>query len=240
MSDNLQILLPVYNEADHIENLLIEISNKLRNKIDFSFIISEDGSNDGTKEILLKLKNKLNIRLIIDNKRKFYSRAVIDGIKIAKAKYLMIMDSDGQCDPKDIIKFWEIRKESDLVNGYRFKRQDFMYRKIFSNICLIIYRILFNVPLRDPSFAFILMSRKVYKSLSNYTVVCPDGFFWEFNARAKKLGYTFAEIEINHRKRSSGQTKIYNYKNLPRIAFNHLIGLLKVKFQKFKKNVDKK
>lgn len=240
MNRKLQILLPVYNEALHIENLLIEISNKLRNKIDFSFIISEDGSNDGTKEILIKLKNKLNMELIIDNERKFYSRAVMDGIKTATADYLLIMDSDGQCDPEDIIKFWEIRRASDLVNGYRVKRQDFMYRKIFSNICLIIYKILFNVPLRDPSFAFILMSKKVYKSLSYYNVECPDGFFWEFNARAKKFGYTFAEIEINHRKRSSGQTKIYHYKSLPGIAFNHLIGLLKVKFQKFKKNVDKK
>ena len=60
----------------------------------------------------------------------------------------------------------------------------------------------------------------------------PDGFFWEFNARAKSLNFSFNEIKINHRKRSAGDTKIYTLKNLPRIAYTNGIGLLKLRFQK--------
>ena len=67
-------------------------------------------------------------------------------------------------------------------------------------------------------------------SLKNYNVLCPDGFSWEFNARAKMKGFKFKEVKIIHKKRKYGETKIYTYKNLPKIAFRHLIGMLKIKF----------
>ena len=228
----LQILLPVYNEALSIESTLKEIFDTLNGKIEFQFIISEDGSTDGTKEILKKLKEIYPMILISDNTRKFYSKAVIDGIKRADADYLLIKDSDGQCDPVDILNFWSLKENSDLVNGYRYPRYDFAYRRFISKAFFIMYKILFNVPLRDPSFAYVFMNKKVYSNLNNFIPLMPDGFFWEFNARAKSLNFTFNEIKINHRKRSSGDTKIYTLKNLPRIAYTNGVGLLKLRFLK--------
>ena len=157
--------------------------------------------------------------LISDNTRKFYSKAVIDGIKRADADYLLIKDSDGQCDPVDILNFWSLKENSDLVNGYRYPRYDFAYRRFISKAFFIMYKILFNVPLRDPSFAYVFMNKKVYSNLNNFIPLMPDGFFWEFNARAKSLNFTFNEIKINHRKRSSGDTKIYTLKNLLTLFF---------------------
>lgn len=228
--NKLQILMPVYNEALSIENTLKEIHDTLNGKIDFEFIISEDGSTDGTKEILKILENVYPMILISDDSRKYYSKAVIDGIKKADGNYLLIKDSDGQCDPKDILNFWSVKENSDLVNGYRYPRYDFAYRRFISKIFYYLYKILFNVPLRDPSFAYVFMNKKVYSSLNNFEPLMPDGFFWEFNARAKSLNFSFNEIKINHRKRSSGDTKIYTLKNLPRIAFTNGIGLLKLRF----------
>jgi len=230
MSKSLQILLPVFNEASSIEKTLIEIHETLNEKINYEFIISEDGSTDGTKDILKSLSKKLPMNLISDTRRKFYSKAVIDGIKKASSDYLLIMDSDGQCDPLDIIKFWNFRHDSDLINGYREPRYDFAYRKFISKVFYFFYKILFKVPLRDPSFAYVFMNKKTYMSLNNFQPLMPDGFFWEFNARAKKKNYSFKEFRINHRKRKSGDTKIYTLKNLPRIAFLNGIGLIKLKF----------
>ena len=230
MSDKLQILLPIYNEVNSIESTIVEIYNALKDKIPFEFILSEDGSTDGTKEVLKKLKNKFPILLISDSQRKYYSKAVIDGIKKASTEYLLIMDSDGQCDPNDIIKFWEKRKKSDIINGYREPRHDFAYRKFISKLFYILYKLLFNVPLKDPSFAFVFMNKNVYQELCSFKPLMPDGFFWEFNARAKKKKFIFNEIWINHRKRSSGDTKIYTLANLPKIAFKNGFGLLKLKF----------
>ena len=223
--------MPVYNEAQSIEDTVNEIHQTIKDQINYEFIISEDGSTDGTKEILKKLKEKFPIILISEEGRKFYSKAVIDGIKKASADYLLIKDSDGQCDPKDILRFWEVKEDSDLINGYRFPRYDFAYRRFISKAFFYFYKMLFNVPLRDPSFAYVFMNRNVYLKLNDFTPLMPDGFFWEFNARAKTLNFNFNEIKINHRKRSSGDTKIYTLKNLPRIAYTNGIGLLKLKFR---------
>jgi len=230
MKVELEILLPVYNEVEYIGALLKGINGAIKKKINYRFLVCEDGSNDGTKLLLKKLKKKYNIKLITKKKRKGFSRAVQDGIKKAKADYLLMMDSDGQCDFKNILKLWKYRKHFDLVNAHRVKRIDYAYRKIFSTACYILYKILFNVPLKDPSFTFIMVNKKVYRSLNNYNVLCPDGFSWEFNARAKMKGYNFKEIQIIHKKRKYGETKIYTYKNLPKIAIKHLFGMLKIKF----------
>ena len=229
MNEKFQILLPVYNEASSIRKTLFDIYEALKDEINFEFIITEDGSTDNTKEILNDLKKQLPMTLISDDKRKYYSLAVLDGIKKASSDFLLIMDSDGQCDPKDIMSFWHKRKESDLVCGYRSPRYDFAYRRFISKIFYLIYNVLFKVPLRDPSFAFVFMNKKTYTNLNNFTPYLPDGFFWEFNARANKLNFLFNEIKINHRKRSSGDTKIYTLNKLPKIAYNNLLGLLKLK-----------
>ena len=230
MKDKLEILLPVYNEVEYITKLIQGIDRAIKKKIYYSFLVCEDGSTDGTKELLKKLKKKYNIRLITKKKRKGFSKAVQDGIKKAKADYLLMMDSDGQCDFKNILKLWKYRKEFDSVNACRIKRIDYAYRRIFSTACYIVYKLLFNVPLKDPSFTFLLIKKKVYKSLNNYNVLCPDGFSWEFNARSKMKGYTFKEVNIIHKKRKFGETKIYRYKDLPRIAIKHFIGMIKIKF----------
>lgn len=229
MSKKFQILLPVYNEGLSIKKTLFDIYDALKNEIEFEFIISEDGSTDDTKEILYKLKDELPIILISEDRRKYYSVAVLDGIKKASSEFLLIMDSDGQCDPKDIIRFWNKRNDSDLICGYRSPRHDFAYRKFISKIFYLVYKIFFKVPLRDPSFAFVFMNKKTYFSLNNFNPYLPDGFFWEFNARAYKLNLLFNEIKINHRKRSSGDTKIYTLSKLPKVAYNNFIGLLKLK-----------
>ena len=232
MKFDLEILLPVFNEAKYIGQLLYGIDKALKKKISYRFLICEDGSTDGTKKIINSLKKKYRIKLISETNRKGFSKAVQDGIKKASADYLLIMDSDGQCDFKKIIEFWKYRKEYDSINAYRLKRQDFAYRRIFSLACYVIYKVLFWVPLKDPSFTFIMVSKKVYKSLKDYKVQCPDGFSWEFNARSKMLGYQFKEIAMIHKRRKYGETKIYTYINLPRIAFKHFIGMLKIRFKR--------
>ena len=52
MKTELDILLPVFNEAEYIEELLKGIDNAIKKKIKYKFLICEDGSTDGTKEIL--------------------------------------------------------------------------------------------------------------------------------------------------------------------------------------------
>ena len=233
LNKELQILLPVHNEGDFILKLLAKVKKTLNKKINFQFIISEDGSTDSTQKKLKKNITKYKYILLTQKKRLGYSQAVTNGIRKASSKYLLIMDSDGQCDWNDIIRLWKKRNEADIIAGYRMNRKDYMYRKFFSNLCYFVYKILFNVPLKDPSFGFSLINKKVYRSMIFKKNMCPVGFFWEFNAIASMKNFTFKEVNINHKKRASGKTKIYHIYDLPKIAFQHLIGLLIVKFTKY-------
>ena len=228
--NTLQILMPVHNEGKNIKNHVEKIDKILKKKINFSFLICEDGSTDNTVKILKDIKRKFKIHLISKKGKQGYSKAVMSGIKTAKADYLLIMDSDGQCDPKQIFKFWKAKSKADLVVGFRIKRKDFLYRKFFSDFARFVYYTFFKVRLKDPSFAFSLMRKEVYKSLRNFKPSMPEGFFWELNARAIYKDYKILEIGINHKKRKYGNTQIFHLWKLPSIAFINFIGLLKVKF----------
>jgi glycosyltransferase involved in cell wall biosynthesis len=97
----LEILLPVHNEAGSIEATIREIYSELLPQVSLRFVICEDGSRDNTKEILQRLAETLPIKLILSEERKGYSRTVTDGMKALQAPYLLCLDSDGQCDPRE-------------------------------------------------------------------------------------------------------------------------------------------
>ena len=227
----LSIIIPAHNEEANIELCVNEIVKFcLEQKLDYQIIISEDGSTDNTLEVLLELKKKYPIKIISSKNKKSYSVAVLDGIKSATADYLLLMDSDGQSNPDEVVNFWKNRKNANLINGNRVNRDDYMYRKLYSKIAYLIYQSLFNVPLKDPSYAYVLTEKKVYSILSSFKPKMPDGFFWEFNARALKKGFTFFNLDVVHKKRIFGETRIYHWKNLPLVSVNNFIGMISIKF----------
>ena len=230
MNDSLEILMPAHNEAKSLSKLIPEIHNNINGKIDYTIIICEDGSTDNTLEVIEDFKKKFPIKLITSANKKGYSIAVLDGIKAATADYLLIMDSDGQSNPEEIINFWRNRNKANLINGNRANRKDYMYRRLYSKLAFLIYKLLFNVPLKDPSYAYIMMEKKVCSLLGNFKPHMPDGFFWEFNARARKIGLTFYNLDIVHNKRYYGETRIYHWSKLPLVSYNNFIGMIKIKF----------
>ena len=230
MIETLEILMPAHNEAKSLAKLIPEIDKNINGKINYSIIICEDGSTDNTLEVIENLKKVYPIKLITSKIKKGYSKAMLDGIKYSKANYLLIMDSDGQSNPIEITNFWGKRKEANLINGHRKNRKDFMYRKLYSKLALLIYKILFNVPVKDPSYAYIMMENNVCKNLRDFKPQMPDGFFWEFNARAKRKGFTFYNLDIIHNERYFGETRIYHWTKLPKVSYHNLIGMIKIKF----------
>ena len=76
---------------------------------------------------------------------------------------------------------------------------------------------------------FILKANS-YEKLSDFKPEMPDGFFWEFNARASKEKFNFFNLDIVHKKRIYGVTRIYSLKNLPLVSYYNFIGMIKIKF----------
>jgi dolichol-phosphate mannosyltransferase len=224
----LEILLPVHNEGESIEGTLRELYDELSPAVSFRFVICEDGSHDDTQEILTALSAKMPMKLIMSKERKGYSRAVKDGMRALEAEYLLCIDSDGQCDPRDFLAFWRERESCDVVLGWRVKRADNRLRRWMSRLFYAVYQALYRVPVHDPSCPYVLVKRNVVSHLVDELGVMEQGFWWEFVARVHRRGYKIKEVPVHHRERAAGQTQVYKLGKLPGIGCKHLIALFEI------------
>ena len=224
----LQILLPVHNEGESIEAIVTEMHQIISPIVPFEFIICEDGSKDNTKEVLRKLAATFPMRLILSDERKGYSRAVVDGMIESDAPYLLCLDSDGQCDPKDFAPVWKLRDSFDLVMGWRVNRADNPMRRMMSRTFYGIYQAFFHTPVHDPSCPYLLMKRPVVERIAKEMGQMQQGFWWEFVARVHRRGYTIKELPVNHRTRYAGTTQVYKLNRLPGIGYRHFLALFTI------------
>ena len=230
---NLSVILPVYNERRSIEKVIQEWQKELNKyKIDYQMIICEDGSTDGTTEFLKKIKKKYNLTLNQSKERRGYGKAVISGIKISQSKYILSIDSDGQCDPKDFNKFWKQKNKADVIIGWRTKRADPLQRRIYSFFFKVLFKLLFPVDIHDPSCPYVLYQREQIMPHLKYLKFLKEGFWWGFIGTAYKKNFSIHEIPINHRKRFQGDTVVYKINRIPSIVFRNILGLVRLKIKK--------
>jgi len=224
-----EILLPVHNEAESIEGTIREIYECLSTNYRVGFIICEDGSRDNTQEILTRLAAELPMRLNLSKGRKGYSRAVCEGMQMLQADYLLCLDSDGQCDPRDFAQFWNSRREADVVVGWRTDRADTFTRKLFSRFFYLIYQSVFHTPVHDPSCPYVLIPKAVATRISGELGAMKQGFWWEFVARVYRRGYSIKELPVHHRLRTAGVTQVYKWTKMPGIFFEHVAAIFRIK-----------
>jgi glycosyltransferase involved in cell wall biosynthesis len=230
-TSTIDVLLPVHNEGETIEETIGEIYSRVSAVAPARLIVCEDGSVDQTREVLERLKRRLPMKLLTSPKRKGYSRAVIDGMARLDAGYLLCLDADGQCDPADLERFWPHRVDADVLVGSRVKRRDHFFRRAASRLFYAIYKLLFKVPVHDPSCPFVLARRSVIETLRPELGAMEQGFWWEFVARAHRRGYKLMEIPVNHRARAAGETQVYQLRKIPGIGWRHLVALFRIWFQ---------
>lgn len=224
----LQILLPVHNEAESIAATVREIYQEISPKVPMQFIICEDGSRDNTQEVLTELAREIPCKLIMSKARKGYSRAVLDGMKALDAPYLLCLDSDGQCDPKDFWEHWNARDKADVVMGWRVDRADNLMRKAMSRTFYYVYQLFYHVPLNDPSCPYLLAPRHVIRAIVPEQGEMQQGFWWEFMARVHRRGFSIAELPVHHRERAAGETQVYKLSKLPGIGWRHFRALFRI------------
>ncbi len=228
----ISIVFAAYNEAASIERVIREFYEEIGTKIPVEIIIAEDGSTDGTKDILRRLSRELPIRLNMSDERRGYLAAVKAGLSDVRTPYALFADSDGQCAADDFWKLWKNKDKYDLVLGWRINRQDALYRKILSEGFQIIIRILFGrIPFRDLSCPYMLMKKDVIHAIVPEIKYLKHGCWPEFLVRVYKRGYSMLEVPINHRERFAGKTQVFRPNKLLYIILYHLFGALKLRFE---------
>lgn len=231
--EHINVVLPVNNEKGSIEIVFKEWKYELdKQNIKYSFVVCEDGSVDGTKELLVRLQKKYPLVLNQKQKRRGYGGAVIDGITSSNSEYILCVDSDGQCNPKDFNAFWKNKDRAHVLIGWRKKRADPLQRKIFSLFFKIIFVSLFPAPIHDPSAPYVLFKKQTIIPHISYLRYLREGFWWGFIGMCIKKNLSVYEIPIKHRKRIKGETKVYKIEKIFEIFIRNFLGLLKLKLLK--------
>lgn len=225
---SIEIVLPVHNEAASIEATLREFHRVATGQgLRVTFLACEDGSTDGTQEILRSLEGDLPLVARCAEGRLGYSRAVVLGLRAATAPVVGFIDGDGQCDPGDLPRMAAALRDNDAVFGYRHPRADLPVRKLMSAAFGIPFRLMFHVRRTDPSCPYMLIHRDALDDvLRGSPGILPQGFWWEFSARVHAAGLRVAEVPVRHRPRAAGTTQVYKPAKIPRIAIEHLLCLL--------------
>jgi glycosyltransferase involved in cell wall biosynthesis len=223
------VLMPVHNEADIIEDVVVEFYENVGRRMPLEIVLSEDGSVDGTKDVIRKLSKRIPLQAVLSPARKGYAGGIKDGLKLVKAEYVLITDSDGQQTAADFWKLWYLRHKYDIVSGWRVERADSFYRRTVSRVFQLMAKAFVGLPrLRDVTAPYKLMRTDMAKSIADDCVYMRESFWTEFTIRACGMGATIGEIPVAHRKRNNGATNVYKPYKMPRIVFSQFRGLVKL------------
>jgi glycosyltransferase involved in cell wall biosynthesis len=228
---NISVILPVFNERKSLFYVVVAWNNFFKEKnITHEFVICEDGSTDGTKELIKEMSLIFPISNQSSEIRTGYGGGVIRGICASKFDYILCIDSDGQCMPDSFMQFYNgIESEVDILIGNRSPRKDPLIRIIYSKLFKLVHDFLFQSQINDPSCPYVFAKKQVFLDLLDKLHYLKEGFWWGFIGAAKMKKKIIKEINIKHFKRYDGSTVVYKLTKMPLIIIRNLFGLVKLK-----------
>jgi len=201
MSDSpeVSVVVPVFNEEENLPILQSELRAALA-QLDYELIFVDDGSTDGSAD---KIERAANVRVLRFEKNTGQSAALYAGIKAARGRSIVMIDSDLQNDPADISRLLaEISRGADLVCGYRAQRKDTLSKRITSRIANFVRSRFTKDYVRDTGCTLKAMRRECSGALVPF-----KGMHRFIPALIRGAGFGLVEIPVNHRPRRFGQTK---------------------------------
>ena len=225
---NLSVVIPVYNEADHIREILKRVqATKLAKEI----IVVDDASKDGTRDILKKLDGKGKIRVVLHERNQGKGAAVVTGLNAAKGDILLIQDADLEYDPRDYPALLQPIREgiADVVYGSRFQggphRVAMFWHLVANQLLTLMTNILYNTILTDMETGYKVFRRKVIENMNIRAK--RFNFEPEFTAKVLKQKYRIFEVPISFNPRDYSQGKKIKLTD----AFEAVWTLLKYRFE---------
>src|SRR5688572_26046266 len=148
---NLAIVIPVYNEKNSIERLILDLHDILNHeKIMHNIYIINDGSNDGSEEIIKNLQVSIPTITLISGKNCGHGPSLLKGYYMAlKHNWVFQLDSDYQYGLSPIIELWRARENYDLLVGIREGRVASLGRNFITAVSNSIVFLLFGKGLKD-------------------------------------------------------------------------------------------
>lgn len=217
----LSLVMPARNEDEQVEKTCLELIEELKSeKIEHELIVVNDGSTDGTKEIIENLaKRYRNIRPVHRKSEPGFGNALREGLNHISGEIVVIVMADSSDSPQDVVKYFrKIEEGYDCVFGSRFIRGSNVYdypflKLIINRLANTFIKILFLIGENDITNAFKAYRAEVIKTISpiesnyfNITVELP--------LKAIINGFTRTVIPISWYGRKSGVSKLKISENM--------------------------
>ncbi len=233
-SPRIAVTLPVHSEADSIEGTLRALGSWATPHPRTEIFVFEDGSTDGTKEILTRLAEEMpSVTVSMSHDRKGYPGAVRDAILSIPADrfdFILTSDSDGQYffDDMDLLLEEMKRNDVDMVIGARPRRPEALYRKLPSLGLKVLEKAMFGIPLGDVTSALRLMTVESAQRVASRVAHTRYNFWLEFAARCAKMGIRQLQVRVRYRARK-GKTKVYLPQRMPGVLLSEFAALLRTR-----------
>jgi glycosyltransferase involved in cell wall biosynthesis len=223
---DISVILPIYNERENLEPLIVELEEALApTGKSYEIIAVDDGSDDGSAELLKKLTGEHErVRAIFFRKNSGQAAAFDAGFRNASGEVVVTMDADLQNDPRDIpalIDKLQAGSGFDVVSGWRKDRQDAtLLRKVPSRIANWMIRRMTGIKIHDLGCSLKVYRKHVTDEMRLY------GEMHRFiSVIAASQGAKIGEAVVNHRRRRAGVSK-YGLKRTVKV----LLDLMTVSF----------
>mgnify|MGYP001570458440 CR=1 FL=1 len=192
----ISVIIPFHNEEKNIDFVL----NEIRNEMPHAEIIAiDDGSTDGTEPAL---KKHTSVNVISFKKRLGQSAALYAGLSKATCPICVMMDGDGQNDPRDIPRLISLLDNADVVCGRRDERRDDVSKVMASKLANFIRRICLGDDVSDTGCAMKAMRREHVRYIVPF-----NGFHRYIPNLLGNAGLSIVETPVNHRPRRFGKSK---------------------------------
>ena len=199
------VIVPIYNEIDHIDELLRQIQASPVNK---EIILIDDGSTDGTRQKLLALPSSPEITIVFHERNCGKGAAIRTGLCYARGEYVLIQDSDLEYSPQDYSALIEpLRKcRANVVYGVRPDRPErglrfFLGAKLLTHLANLLYR----CGIHDEATCYKAFRRSVLNQINlecRRFEFCP-----EITAKLSRMGEKISEVAISYNPRSQAEGK---------------------------------
>ena len=240
MSDSL-IIIPTYNEKENIEKIIRKIFSLEKS---FHILIVDDGSPDGTANIVKSLQSEYFAKLHIQERtgKLGLGTAYIHGFKWALAKdyqFIFEMDADFSHDPNDLIRLYNanVLEGGDLSIGSRYVKGVNivnwpMMRLLMSFFASKYVKIITGMPIHDSTAGFKCYKRAVLETI-NFDKIRFVGYAFQIEMKFKswKYGFNLVEVPVIFTDRTEGTSKMSGG-----IFFEAVFGVIQMKVKSFFKS----